>query len=108
VRTTAPFESTIWTVTRSALRSRNPIGADAVLQPQTGEMTLRGTWVLVIGLCWSFSPSVTANAAAVPPSRPTTSRVERSRATSRAGFYGESSERISTNGSASSQPTDEP
>ena len=68
-------------MTRSAFRSRNAIVAERVRQPQTGEK-IESTRVLVIGLFWSFSPSVTANAAAVPPSRPTTSRVERIRATS--------------------------
>ena len=53
-------------------------GVTRVAQSQTGEKTLsmRGAR---IGLGSIFSPCVTANAAAVPPSNATTSRVESKR-----------------------------
>ena len=61
-------------------RSLNVTWATSFSQLQTGEKSL-STCVLLIGLFSSFSPSVIANAAAVPPSRPSTSRIERRRAT---------------------------
>src|SRR5207253_6422210 len=62
----------------SALRSRKRMCATRVGQSQTGEKIL-STSVLRTGLGSSFSPSVTANAAAVAPSRATTSRKGASR-----------------------------
>ena len=73
VRTTV-LPRTIWTRTLSGFRSRNEISATRVGQSHVGEKTL-AILGLRIGLGSSFRPSVTANAAAVPPSSPRTSTV---------------------------------
>ena len=62
------------------MRSLNAIRAVSLSQSQTGEKT-GCTRVPKIGLFWSFSPWVSANAAAVAASRATTSTVEAIRAT---------------------------
>ena len=64
----------------SALRSLNAIRASSLEHLQTGEKT-DCTRVPKIGLFCSFSPWVSANAAAVAASRATTSTVEAIRAT---------------------------
>ncbi len=66
-------------VTESAFRSRKAIRARPVGQPHVGEKAVE-IRVPVIGLRSSFSPSVTANAAADAPSRPMTTNEEMSRA----------------------------
>src|SRR5262249_62383167 len=74
-RTTRSFGVTIASERRSALRSLNAISAR---RPEAGETTL-STRVCVIGLRTSFNRSVTANAAAEPPSSPTTRTAGRKR-----------------------------
>src|ERR687887_631479 len=94
---------------RSARRSLMRMLAFSNGQPHTGEKTL-STLVPKIGLRTSFRCSVTAKAAAVPPRRPRTRRVDTSRAT-RGRFYGAervSRPRTSTKGSANSQPHEAP
>src|SRR5688572_13345223 len=85
VATGSSSSSMIVTVKRSASRSPNRIRASRVSQSprQTGEnaSVTRGA---MIGEGTSFSRSVTANAAAVPPSRARTSRVDRRRGNPRA------------------------
>src|SRR5262245_54700505 len=66
------------TVTVSGLRSRNETTATSRGHSHTGENTL-STRVPVIGLRSSFNRSVNAKAAAVAPSRTTTSRIFASR-----------------------------
>ena len=78
-RTTSPEPSTISTLTRSALRSRKRIAAEAVSQSQTGEKVL-STVGPTIGLRVSFSFSVTTNAAQVATSSAATSATGASRA----------------------------
>ena len=79
MRTTSPLPFTISTVTRSGLRSWNPIGT--VLYDCESGASFFPTWVFETGLCSSFSPSVTANAAAVQPRRANTTTIGRTRAT---------------------------
>src|SRR6185312_7891071 len=86
VRTTSLLPFTISTVTRSGLRSTNWIEAVA-FEAESGATTLL-TLVREIGLCSSFSPSVTANAAAVQPRRASTTTVGRMRATGPATLVG--------------------
>ena len=62
-----------------ALREPERECARSVLQLQVGENTC-AIFVREIGLDWSFSRSVTAKAAAVPASRPTTITIETTRA----------------------------
>jgi len=81
-RTSRPFASIIVIVSRSAFRSLKSTAVESWPHSQRGEKVLM-TLVPVIGLGASFSPSVTAKAAAVPPSRKRTSNVERNRATAR-------------------------
>ena len=66
-------------MTRSGLRSLNSIETVA-FEAESGATTLP-TWVFEIGLFSSFSPSVTANAAAVQPRRASTTTIGRTRAT---------------------------
>ena len=79
MRTTSPLPLTSSTVTRSGLRSWNPIGT-VLFASESGAIFLP-TWVFETGLCSSFSPSVTANAAAVQPRRASTTTIGRTRAT---------------------------
>jgi hypothetical protein len=69
VRTGRLSASITVTVSRSASRNPKRIRASSVGQSQTGEKAAV-TFGATIGEGTSFSRSVTANAAAVPPSRP--------------------------------------
>ena len=101
VRTERPSESSMSTVTVSGRRSLNEMTATSRAHSHTGENT-RSTRVPVTGLRSSFSRSVTANAAAVAPSRARTSRSWASRANAR--IYTGSRPDTRTNGSACSHP----
>src|SRR6266702_6955985 len=80
--TGSPLESSTSAVTESGFRRRKEIPATSLGQRQTGEKAV-GMRVPVIGLRSSFSSSVTAKAAADPPSKPRTSSVAISRAKAR-------------------------
>src|SRR5207302_4770236 len=77
-RTSVPRESTMPSRMFSSRRSRKPIVASGACE--IGETT----WSIVVprtGLSWSFNRSLNANAAAVAPSRQTTSTLGASRFT---------------------------
>ena len=106
VRIDLPPGSRMSTVTVSRRRRTNETTATSRAHSHTGEKT-RSTFVPVIGLRSSFRRSVTANAAAVAPSRARTTKSCGSRAT-RASVYGRPRPRTRTNGSAYSHPQLEP